>query len=90
MVNLVSEENAVAVPLHVLILLVITVVPVVFLLFLGSWDAVLAQAQHWEIFGGSAKLHSIPRWVDSGRQGPVWTGFQFPRENLSQDPADGK
>lgn len=46
MVNLVSEENAVAVPLHVLILLVITVVPVVVLLFLGSWDAVLAQAQH--------------------------------------------
>lgn len=75
---------------HMIIQLVITVVPVVSLLFLGSRDAVLAQAQHREVSGRSAKLYSIPRWVDGGRQGLVWTGLQFPWENLSQDPADGK
>lgn len=76
--------------MHIVVFLVVTIVPLVSLLFLGPWDAVLAQAQHREVFGRSAKLYSVPRWVDSGRQGLVWTGLQFPWENLSQDPADGK
>lgn len=85
------EKNVVALSFHFPVMfLLITVVTLVSVLFLGSWDAVLAQAQHREVFGRSAKLYSIPWWVDCGRQGLVWTGLQFPWENLSQDPADGK
>lgn len=91
MSNVLLQKNGTALPFHFPVMfLLITIVTLVSLLFLGSWDAVLAQAQHWEVFGRSAKLYSIPRWVDSGRQGLVWTGLQFPWENLSQDPADGK
>lgn len=89
MSNVLPEKNVLTLHFPVMLLL-ITIVTLVSVLFLGSWDAVLAQAQHREVLGRSAKLYSIPRWVDSGRQGLVWTGLQFPWENLSQDPADGK
>lgn len=47
MSNVLPEKNIVALPFHFpVMVLLITVVTLVSVLFLGSWDAVLAQAQH--------------------------------------------
>lgn len=47
MSNVLPEKNVVALPFHFPVMfLLITVFTLVSVLFLGSWDAVLAQAQH--------------------------------------------
>ena len=61
----------------------------VFIVCSGARHALLAQTQRRKVSGGSAQLHPVSWRVDGGGPSSVWTGLQFPWEELPPHPADG-